>query len=79
MPEKIYLHKVRDGSFEEAQKARNHGGIIFYHRNPPRKKDLLKILQYSHWVYMNTAFYDTNSDRKILEDFFKKYPLKTKP
>ena len=79
IPEKIYLHKVKDGSFEEAMKARNHAGIIFYHNNPPRKKDLLKILQYSHWVYMNTAFYDANSYRKTLEEFFKKYSFKTKP
>ena len=76
---KIYLHKVKDGSFKEARKARNHGGIIFYHRNPPREKDLLKILQYSHWVYMNTAFYDDNEDRDILEEFFKKYSLPVKP
>ena len=78
IPAKIYLHKVKDGSFEEAMKARNHAGIIFYHNNPPRQKDLLKILQYSHWVYMNTAFYDTNSYRSILENFFKEYSFKIK-
>ena len=77
-PATIYLHKVKDGSFEEAMKARNHAGIIFYHNNPPRQKDLLKILQYSHWVYMNTAFYDTNSYRSILENFFKEYSFKIK-
>ena len=75
---RIYLHKVKDGSFEETKKARNHYGIIFYHRNPPREKDLLKILQYSHWVYMNTAFYDDNEDRDILEEFFKKYSFEIK-
>lgn len=80
MPAKIHLHKVKNGSLEEAKKARNHGGIIFYHRNPPRRKrDLLKILQYSHWVYMKTAFYDDNRDRKFLEEFFKKNSFEIKP
>ena len=78
-PMTVKLYPVKTGKWEEAKKARNHYGIIFYHRNPPREKDLLKILQYSHWVYMNTAFYDDNQNREILEDFFKKYSFPVKP
>ena len=77
-PTTIKLHPVKTGKWEEAKKARNHYGIIFYHRNPPREKDLLKILQYSHWVYMNTAFYDDSPLRKNLEEFFKKYSFEIK-
>ena len=77
-PTTIKLHPVKTGKRDEAKKARNHYGIIFYHRNPPRKRDLLKILQYSHWVYMNTAFYDDSPLRKNLEDFFKKYTFEIK-
>ena len=77
-PTTIKLHPVKTGKRDEAKKARNHYGIIFYHRNPPREKDLLKILQYSHWVYMNTAFYDDSPLRKNLEDFFKKYAFEIK-
>ena len=77
-PTTIKLHPVKTGKRDEAKKARNHYGIIFYHRNPPREKDLLKILQYSHWVYMNTAFYDDSPLRKNLEEFFKKYSFEIK-
>ena len=77
-PATIPLHPVKTGKRAEVKKARNAYGIIFYHRNPPREKDLLKILQYSHWVYMNTAFYDDSPLRKNLEDFFKKYSFEIK-
>ena len=78
-PTTIKLHPVKTGKRDEAKKARNHYGIIFYHRNPPRESVLLKILQYSHWVYMNTAFYDDSPLRKNLEEFFKKYSFPVKP
>ena len=78
-PATILLHKVKNGDPAETKKARNHAGIIFYHDNPPCKTDLLKILRYSHWIYMNTAFYNDNRDRKILEDYFKKYSFEIKP
>ena len=77
-PTTIQLHPVKTGKRAEVKKARNAYGIIFYHRNPPRESVLLKILQYSHWVYMNTAFYDDNQNREILEDFFKKYSFEIK-
>ena len=78
-PATIPLHPVKTGKRAEVKKARNAYGIIFYHRNPPRESVLLKILQYSHWVYMNTAFYDDNQNREILEEFFKKYSFPVKP
>ncbi|MBQ9336360.1 MAG: hypothetical protein IJS14_03565 [Lentisphaeria bacterium] len=78
-PTTIKLHPVKTGKRNEAKKAMNHGGLIFKYRNPPRESVLLKILQYSHWVYMNTAFYDDYPNREILEDFFEEYsfPLKS--
>ncbi len=78
-PTTIKLYPVKTGKRAEVKKARNAYGIIFYHRNPPRESVLLKILQYSHWVYMNTAFYDDNQNREILEEFFKKYSFPVKP
>ncbi len=78
-PTTIQLHPVKTGKRAEAKKAMNHGGLIFSYRNPPRESVLLKILQYSHWVYMNTAFYDDNQNREILEEFFKKYSFPVKP
>lgn len=79
LPTTIKLHPVKTGKRDEVKKARNDYGIIFYFRNPPRESVLLKILQYSHWVYMNTAFYDDYPNREILEDFFEEYsfPLKS--
>ena len=71
---------VKTGKRAEVKKARNAYGIIFYHRNPPRESVLLKILKYSHWVYMNTAFYDDDYQaREILEDFFEEYSFPVKP
>ena len=78
-PTTIKLHPVKTGKRNEAKKAMNHGGLIFKYRNPPRESVLLKILQYSHWVYMNTAFYDDSPLRKNLEEFFKKYSFPVKP
>ena len=78
-PTTIQLHPVKTGKRDEAKKARNHWGLIFYYRNPPGESVLLKILQYSHWVYMNTAFYDDNRNREILEEFFIKYSFPVKP
>ena len=78
-PTTVKLYPVKTGKRDEVKDARNDYGIIFYFRNPPRESVLLKILQYSHWVYMNTAFYDDNEDRDILEEFFKKYSFPVKP
>ena len=78
-PATMKLHKVKTGGFDEAEKAKKHLGLIFRSHNPPREKDLLKILQYSHWVYMNSEFYRRPSEREILEEFFKKYSFPVKP
>ena len=78
-PTTIKLYPVKTGKRDEVKKARNHGDLIFNYNNPPRESVLLKILQYSHWVYMNTAFYDDNDYRDILEDFFQKYSFPVKP
>jgi|GEM_PF-6400110 len=73
LPATIRLQKIVKGNYLEARKVKNHFGAIFYYRNPPRKDDLLKILQYSHWVYLNSCFYYDISERASLEEFFRKY------
>ena len=73
LPSAIRLHKVVNGNYLEARKMKNHSGAIFYYRNPPREEDLLKILKYSHWVYLNSCFYYGISERAVLEEFFQKY------
>lgn len=77
-PATIFLHKVKSGNSTEARKVRNHAGIIIYYDNPPCKTDLLKILQYMHWVYINTAFYDDDISTGELKMFFEKYLFKMK-
>ncbi|MBO4649148.1 MAG: hypothetical protein J5806_13430 [Lentisphaeria bacterium] len=78
-PTTIKLYPVKTGKRNEAKKARNHWGLIFNFRNPPRESVLLKILQYSHWVYMNTEFYNEPWQRELLEEFFTKYSFPVKP
>lgn len=77
-PVVLLLNRVHKGTAAEARRVRNHGGLMFFLNNPPDEQELMQLLHYSHWVYVNTQFYEDSQFLNDLEDLFRKKKLPVK-
>ena len=77
-PVVLLLNRVHTGTAAEARRVRKHGGLMFFLNNPPDEQELMQLLHYSHWVYVNTHFYEDSLLLNDLEDLFRKKKLPVK-